>query len=93
MSLKIVVTGGAGFIGSALVRQLIAETDATVINVVGLTDAGNLEISHGESLPEAGADAMTAAKPETASKYGRVLCVTSNFPRWNGDSTTPFGDI
>ena len=33
---------------------------------------------------------MTAAKPETASKYGRVLCVTSNFPRWNGDSTTPF---
>ncbi len=43
MSLKIVVTGGAGFIGSALVRQLIAETDATVINVVGLTDAGNLE--------------------------------------------------
>lgn len=43
MSLKIVVTGGAGFIGSALVRQLIAETDATVINVVRLTDAENLE--------------------------------------------------
>ena len=21
---------------------------------------------------------------------GRVLCVTSNFPRWSGDSTTPF---
>ena len=43
MPQKIVVTGGAGFIGSASVRQLIAETDATVINVVRLTDAGNLE--------------------------------------------------
>ena len=43
MSQKIVVTGGAGFIGSASVRQLFAETDATVINVVRLTDAGNLE--------------------------------------------------
>ena len=37
------VTGGAGFIGSALVRQLIAETDATVVNVDKLTYAGNLE--------------------------------------------------
>lgn len=38
-----VVTGGAGFIGSALVRQLIAETDATVVTVDKLTYAGNLE--------------------------------------------------
>jgi dTDP-glucose 4,6-dehydratase len=37
------VTGGAGFIGSALVRQLIGETDATVVNVDKLTYAGNLE--------------------------------------------------
>lgn len=37
------VTGGAGFIGSAVVRQLIDETDATVINVDKLTYAGNLE--------------------------------------------------
>jgi dTDP-glucose 4,6-dehydratase len=36
------VTGGAGFIGSALVRQLISETDATVVNVDVLTYAGNL---------------------------------------------------
>jgi len=39
----ILVTGGAGFIGSAVVRQLIAETDATVVNVDKLTYAGNLE--------------------------------------------------
>jgi len=37
-----VVTGGAGFIGSALVRQLIAETNVRVVNVDALTYAGNL---------------------------------------------------
>ena len=39
---RIVVTGGAGFIGSALVRQLIGETDAEVLNLDKLTYAGNL---------------------------------------------------
>jgi dTDP-glucose 4,6-dehydratase len=38
----IVLTGGAGFIGSAVVRQWLAETDATIINVDKLTYAGNL---------------------------------------------------
>jgi dTDP-glucose 4,6-dehydratase len=38
----VLVTGGAGFIGSALVRQWIGETDATVVNVDKLTYAGNL---------------------------------------------------
>lgn len=36
------MTGGAGFIGSALVRRLIAETDWTVINLDKLTYAGTL---------------------------------------------------
>ncbi len=39
----VLVTGGAGFIGSAVVRQYIAETDWTVVNVDKLTYAGNLE--------------------------------------------------
>ena len=43
MSKTIFITGGAGFIGSALVRYLINETDNTVINFDKLTYAGNLE--------------------------------------------------
>ncbi len=41
--MSILVTGGAGFIGSAVVRQLIADTGETVINVDCLTYAGNLD--------------------------------------------------
>lgn len=43
MSVKILVTGGAGFIGSSIVRHIIDETDYSVINVDKLTYAGNLE--------------------------------------------------
>ena len=37
------MTGGAGFIGSAVIRELIALTDIEVINIDLLTYAGNLE--------------------------------------------------
>lgn len=40
--MKIIVTGGAGFIGSALIRYLISETDVKVLNIDKLTYAGNL---------------------------------------------------
>jgi dTDP-glucose 4,6-dehydratase len=39
----ILVTGGAGFIGSCLVRQLIARQETHVVNVDKLTYAGNLD--------------------------------------------------
>ena len=39
----ILVTGGAGFIGSAVIRHIINDTDFNIINVDKLTYAGNLE--------------------------------------------------
>ncbi len=40
--MRVLVTGGAGFIGSALVRYLVSEVGAEVLNVDKLTYAGNL---------------------------------------------------
>lgn len=41
--MKILVTGGAGFIGSAVIRHVIGNTDDQIVNVDKLTYAGNLE--------------------------------------------------
>ncbi len=40
---KIIVTGGAGFIGSALIRHIVATTNHEVVNVDKLSYSGNLE--------------------------------------------------
>ncbi|AYC33298.1 dTDP-glucose 4,6-dehydratase [Pseudomonas cavernae] len=41
--MKILVTGGAGFIGSAVIRHIICNTSDSVVNLDKLTYAGNLE--------------------------------------------------
>ena len=41
--MKIIVTGGAGFIGSAVCRYLVSELGHDVLNVDKLTYAGNTE--------------------------------------------------
>ena len=50
--MRIIITGGAGFIGSAVIRQYINDTNHEVINLDALTYAGNLEsLADVESVP------------------------------------------
>ena len=41
--MRILVTGGAGFIGSAVIREIIRNTPHEILNIDCLTYAGNLE--------------------------------------------------
>lgn len=42
-NMKLLITGGAGFIGSAMIRYIIQHTDCSIVNIDKLTYAGNLE--------------------------------------------------
>ncbi len=68
--MKILVTGGAGFIGSALIRHLIGETQHSVVNVDALTYAGDpstvASVSHSDRYSFVHADICDHAAVEAA---------------------------
>ena len=51
MNKKLLITGGSGFIGSAVIRHIINNTDHSAINVDKLTYVGNLEFLERDSHP------------------------------------------
>lgn len=73
-TLTFLVTGGAGFIGSAVVRHLIANTPHRVINIDKLTYAGNLQslasVAHSERYSFVQADICdVAAMQQVFTQY------------------------
>lgn len=68
--MKILVTGGAGFIGSAVVREIIRNTGHQAINVDCLTYAGNLE-----SLPEVAESPRYAFEPVNICDHAAMMAV------------------
>ncbi len=88
--MKIIVTGGAGFIGSAVIRHIITHTEHQVLNVDKLTYAGNLAtlggISDSPSYDFLQADicdtqAMTSAFEEFAPDAIMHLAAESHVDR------------
>jgi dTDP-glucose 4,6-dehydratase len=62
--MKILLTGAAGFIGSAVVRQLIRETDVEVVGVDKLTYAGNVNsLAEAREHPRFAWNGSTSATP------------------------------
>ena len=73
----VLVTGGAGFIGSCLVRQLLAETDYFVVNLDKLTYAG-----HPESIPAADAARYELVQGDIADATLVARLLGDFGPKW-----------
>lgn len=77
--MNLLVTGGAGFIGSAVIRHIIQKTDDSVVNVDKLTYAGNLEslaiVNNSERYSFAHMDICDRVKLEQVFARYRPDCV------------------
>lgn len=76
--MKVLITGGAGFIGSAVIRMMVAEGSQEVVNIDALTYAGNLE-----SL--AGVDGASAYRFEKVDICDRQA-INSVFEQYKPDA-------
>lgn len=90
MNKTVLLTGGAGFIGSALVRYLVNDTDTTVVNIDKLTYAGSLHSLGGADASEkhhfhqediCDADAMRALVKQYQPDYIMHLAAESHVDR------------
>jgi dTDP-glucose 4,6-dehydratase len=72
--MKILITGGAGFIGSAVIRYILTEKHDAVINVDALTYAGNLE-----SIPQALHRERYAFERVNICDFGRIVAVFDKY--------------
>ena len=72
--MNIIVTGGAGFIGSALIRYLINNTDHHILNIDKLTYAGNLK-----SLESISANSRYIFKQEDIINRHKITEIFDNF--------------
>jgi nucleoside-diphosphate-sugar epimerase len=79
---KILITGGAGFIGSAVVRHVIGSTQDSVVNVDKLTYVGNLEsvadVPASERYPSSGS--VSVVKDGVANKSVLFGCPPCSDP-------------
>ena len=77
--MRVIVTGGAGFIGSAVCRHLVQETDATVLNIDKLTYAASLpslsDVEHSDRYSFLKADICDPAAMAAAFSSFEPDCV------------------